>query len=209
MFISGSVQFPPILCLTEPGCVQVKATPSDFDTYGLCGVPAKRYGHHGRPVQNELVTFTLEDSAGQLVTAWSPGEQYTLTTASASSMSMQAFVHTSMGTFDLTEDPTGPVAGFIAAACTSAQAWGSYRSKAQHSMLWRAPEAVSDEGQCAVFSGVQAASERDAYQTNTVRLPSKSFTLHRSHPPLTALLSQSGIQSTGPKVGDGTCRKSE
>jgi hypothetical protein len=153
--------------------VQVRATPSDFDfTYGLCAVPEQAYGRHGEPVFNEFVTFTFENSEGELVTTWNPGERYTLTTASASLEAMQAFVHTSLGTFALFENADGPATGFIAQACKSA--WGSYSAEDRHRMLWTAPEAVPPAGQCAIFSGVQATSQVDAYQTNTVSIP---FTL--------------------------------
>lgn len=144
---------------------QVKATPFDFNSYGICGVPTKKYGHHGHPVLNELVSFALEDSDGQLITAWSPGEAYTLTTASASAKKVHTFVQASTGHFNVIQDVAEAEAGFIARACNNA--WGSHTAQHQHSVTWIAPEA----SQCVVFSAVQSGAEHEAYQTNTVRYP--------------------------------------
>lgn len=122
-------------------------------------------------MKSELVTFTLENSDGQLVSSWGPGQTYTLTTASEAGEDMQAFVHASIGVLNISyvELVSPSHVGFQSMSCENA--WGSLEPGKSHPMQWKAPTNVPAGGLCAVFSAAQAVSGKAAYHTNAVRLP--------------------------------------
>lgn len=146
---------------------QVSALPTYFDWYKLCHIPHQGYKGHGSPEKNERITFSVETSNGELVKAWTPGETYTISTASGSEEDVQAFVHASVGTLSPVASPvSNSKVGFQANGCENA--WGSEVAKKSHQMRWEAPTAVPKQGMCVVFSTAQAASEKATFQTNSV-----------------------------------------
>lgn len=140
--------------------------PSYFDSYSLCHIPHQSYKGHGSPVKSELVTFTLENSDGELATSWKPGETYTLITAVESGEDTQAFVHASIGV--LKSNSKASSDGFQSKSCENA--WVSLQTSKSHHMKWVAPSDVPTGGLCVVFSAAQATSSKAAYMTNSVRL---------------------------------------
>lgn len=116
-------------------------------------------------MKTELVTFTLENFDGELVSSWKPGEIYTLTTASETGPEAHAFVHASVGALGT----IGSTAqhGFQSKNCK--RAWGSLEPNKMHHMKWQAPKDVPTGGMCVVFSAAQATAVDAAYQTNSVR----------------------------------------
>ena len=143
--------------------------PIYYDGHSRCNIPHKGFRSHGSPVKTELVTFTLENSDGELVSSWKPGETYTLTTASETGDEVHAFMHASVGVMGT----IGSAAehGFRSRNCQSA--WGSLEPSKLHHVKWQAPKDVPTGGMCAVFSAAQAKAADAAYQTSSVR-----YTLH-------------------------------
>lgn len=117
------------------------------------------------------MTFTLENSDGELVSSWMPGETYVLSTTSEEGHTVQAFVHASVGALNTiyTDQSEGPKVGFQSATCENA--WGSMQASKTHHTKWDAPAVVPTGGLCVVFSSAHATSGSAAYQTNSVRLP--------------------------------------
>jgi hypothetical protein len=119
-------------------------------------------------VQSQDITFTLQNSKGQVVTRWDAGEVYRLTTA-FDDESTQALVVASAGTLDVT-DPEAEAhkVGYQPPVCQNA--WGSKLKNESHTMRWQPPEEIPEAGLCVDFATAQAFTGFSAYQVNTVRV---------------------------------------
>eukprot|EP00873_Tetraselmis_striata_P023688 jgi/Tetstr1/443952/TSEL_031903.t1 len=117
--------------------------------YDGCTVPTTGFDGHGPPVPDDEITITFTDSNGSPVTAYAPGQTYTIQTSQpASSMGI---IVANIGTFS----------GGNSDDCDNKVTWGEATT---HTATWTAPDSGDDTLELGTnFASGSAQNYRQAF----------------------------------------------